>query len=389
MKCLSVVLTCLSPLTLLSLLAIAGCSSSGDPAASQPVGPGTEPGASLVGDGEIAGTEDPSSGFGGGASPGAAADTASPPASGASSAKGSGGMGQIQPGTLTAGVWDDNRNFDFFQSFRATQTGVSGLPTLADAEFTNANQLALAAPGAKQTLDIQIVIDTTGSMGDEINYLNTEFDAIVSTIGSKYPGAQQHWSLVAYKDKHDPYIARWFDFRADPAELHAKLGGLEASGGGDFPESPEVALGVASRLSWRQDPGTARLLFWIADAPHHVEDADAMGASLRAARDKGIHVYPVAASGIDKFTELTMRSAAQITGGRYVFLTDDSGVGNAHITPSVPCFFVTKLDKAILRMVDIEMTGAYREPSADEIIRSGGDPKSGVCAVDTGTVTIY
>ncbi len=84
-----------------------------------------------------------------------------------------------------------------------------------------------------------------------------------------------------------------------------------------------------------------------------------------------------------------MRSAAQITGGRYVFLTDDSGVGNAHITPSVPCFFVTKLDKAILRMVDIEMTGAYREPSADEIIRTGGDPESGVCAVDTGSVTIY
>lgn len=130
-------------------------------------------------------------------------------------------------------------------------------------------------------------------------------------------------------------------------------------------------------------------VFWIADAPHHVEDADAMATSLRGARDKGIHIYPVASSGIDEFTELTMRSAAQVTGGRYVFLTDDSGVGGSHLTPTVPCFFVTKLNEAILRMVDIEMSGAYREPAAGEIIRTGGDPKSGVCKVDTGTVRIY
>lgn len=370
-----------------SLLALCvGCSSS-----TSPTDPPASTGA-LVGDGEIAG--DPGSTNGGefSATPGAAeGPTAAGSASDGASKGGTstGGNGSIQPGTLTAGVWDDNRNFDVFQGFRAKLTGQPGLATLGDADFLGAHQAGLGATGAKQTLDIQIVIDTTGSMGDEIAYLNKEFDAMVTTISAKYPGAQQHWSLVAYKDKHDEYVARWFDFRTDPTELHAKLATLSASGGGDFPESPEVALGVAHKLSWRQDAGTARLLFWIADAPHHVEDADAMATSLRGARDKGIHIYPVASSGIDEFTELTMRSAAQVTGGRYVFLTDDSGVGGAHLTPSVPCFFVTKLNDAILRMVDIEMTGTYREPTASEVLRTGGDPQSGVCKVDTGTVTIY
>lgn len=348
--------------------------------------PGSASGA-ITGDGEIKGDHGSE-----GDSFGAAIPAASGGASTDDSAKGStstGGNGSIEPGTLTAGVWDDNRNFEVFQSFRAAHESDQGLASLIDTDFLGAHQASLTAPGPKQTLDIQIVIDTTGSMGDEIAYLNKEFDAMVSTISAKYPGAQQHWSLVAYKDKHDEYIARWFDFRADPTELHSKLATLTANGGGDFPESPEVALGVAHRLSWRQDAGTARLLFWIADAPHHVEDADAMATSLRGAHDKGIHIYPVASSGIDEFTELTMRSAAQVTGGRYVFLTDDSGVGGAHLTPSVPCFFVTKLNQAILRMVDIEMTGTYREPSAGEIIRTGGDPQNGVCKVDTKTVAIY
>ncbi len=63
---------------------------------------------------------------------------------------------------------------------------------------------------------------------------------------------------------------------------------------------------------------------------------------MRAARSLDVHIYPVASSGVDELTELTMRSAAQLTGGRYLFLTDDSGVGGAHMEPSIPCYFVTK-----------------------------------------------
>ena len=74
-----------------------------------------------------------------------------------------------------------------------------------------------------------------------------------------------------------------------------------------------------------------------------------MANSLRVTRDQGVHVYPVASSGVDELTELSMRSAAQLTGGRYLFLTDDSGVGGEHKEPSIPCYVVTKLDDALLR----------------------------------------
>jgi hypothetical protein len=35
-------------------------------------------------------------------------------------------------------------------------------------------------------------------------------------------------------------------------------------------------------------------------------------------------------------------------------------------------------------MVEIEMTGVYREPAADEIIRTGGDPEDGFCTLESG-----
>jgi len=261
-----------------------------------------------------------------------------------------------------------------------------GLLDFAPTEHTAAQ--VRTQPVAHTTLDVSLVVDTTGSMGDELSYLQTEFLAISSTIEASYPGAEQRWSLVVYRDRGDTYTTLPFDFETDPVAFRQHLADQSAGGGGDIPEAPDAALDAMNQLSWRTGDATARLAFWVADAPHHAEQAGAMKAAIVAAQAAGVHIYPVASSGVDEFTELTMRSTAQLTGGRYLFLTNDSGVGNSHKEPSIPCYFVTKLDSAILRMVDIEMSGVYREPSAAELIRTGGNPQSGACQLDSGE-TVY
>ena len=50
----------------------------------------------------------------------------------------------------------------------------------------------------------------------------------------------------------------------------------------------------------------------------------------------------------------------------------------------IPCYFVTLLSDAVVRMVDIELTGIYREPDPAEILRTGGDPQSGACTLEDG-----
>jgi hypothetical protein len=363
-------------------------------------GAGPAPSGSLFGVGGASSASGGASSSGGPAFGGSAGSLSAPPpvtsVPGAPPAVPGGSAGlppaAVPPGLLTAGAWDDNRNFDRFLAYRSSlvTAQLPGLLPFTTAEHRAAHADFANLGGPRQTLDVAFVIDTTGSMGDEIAYLQSEFLSISSTIRSRYPNAAQRWSLVLYRDDDpgDEYVTRWFDFRADPVEFQKHLAAQSAGGGGDFPESPEHGFERLNDLAWRTGSDTARLAFWVADAPHHEAKAGAMADALRATRSLGIHVYPVAASGVDELTEVSMRSAAQLTGGRYLFLTNDSGIGGDHKEPTIPCYFVTHLDVALLRMVDIEMSGTYREPAPSEIIRTGGDPRSGACTLASGEVTV-
>jgi hypothetical protein len=128
----------------------------------------------------------------------------------------------------------------------------------------------------------------------------------------------------------------------------------------------------ASNLAWRGG-NTARIAFLVTDAPQHAQYTPNLIAAYQGLRNMGVHVYPIAASGIDDLGEFSMRTGAEITGGRYMFLTDDSGIGNSHLEPTIPCYYVTYLDQAMLRMLKIELTGQYIEPDASTIQRVGGD----------------
>jgi hypothetical protein len=315
----------------------------------------------------------------GGAIDDAGTDAAPPPAH---------ARAHAQAGLLTAGAWDDNRNFDWFAAYRAalTSRSLDGILPLSDGDFDTSHQMASTRSAPGPQLDISLVIDTTGSMGDELSYLQTEFLAISSAIETKYPNASTRWGLVLYRDVGDEYVTRSFDFTSDAHLFQANLAAQRADGGGDYPESPERGLGDMTKLAWAQGSTSTKLAFWVADAPHHAQNAPTMATVLLQIRSLGIHVYPVASSGVDEITELTMRSAAELTLGRYIFLTNDSGIGDPHKEPSIPCYFVTKLDSAILRVVDIEMSGVYREPLPAEIIRTGGNPQNGACTLGSGKV---
>ena len=85
-----------------------------------------------------------------------------------------------------------------------------------------------------------------------------------------------------------------------------------------------------------------------------------------------------------------MRAAAQMTGGRYIFLTDDSGVGADHAEPHIPCYHVTKFNGALVRMVESELAGGRVEAQAADILRTVGNPTNGQCVTKSnGNVSLY
>ena len=233
---------------------------------------------------------------------------------------------------------------------------------------------ALNVPAA--ALDLALVIDTTGSMGDELEYLKAELGSIVGRIADASPGLDLRVGIVAYRDDGDAYVVRAADF-ADVAAARVSLGNERADGGGDYPEAMDRAMDAMLDLGWRADAAKVALL--VADAPPH---ADRTGATFEAAlraRSRMIHVVPVAASGVAAEAQYLMRAMAAVTQARYLFLTDDSGVGLPHEEPDVACYLVTRLDGLIVRTVRSLVEGVRVEPTEGEILRRVGDYDAGRC----------
>ncbi len=280
----------------------------------------------------------------------------------------------LPAGTLTAGVWDDNLNFEFFSSYLSTVT-LGGVPTFsrndrvvfrlhsasgaplvgAHVEISQTGSRLVAvdsaadgtvvflpsfmgatdqapldvtvtAVGGAQThkqvpptaamyevtvdqapdqaetgIDIAIVLDTTGSMGDEIGYLQSEVDSIATDVSNRFANLPQRWALVLYRDEGDDYLTQVTDFTSLEA-FKTALGTATATGGGDTPEAVDEALSQVPKLSWRTGAVT-RLAFHVADAPHHAEKTARVEASLRDIISHSVRYYPIASSGVDEVFE--------------------------------------------------------------------------------------
>jgi hypothetical protein len=286
-------------------------------------------------------------------------------------------------------MWDDNLNYSFFGHYLSGHTTLAGNPGFAASDYDTSHGM-FAQRTTKAVVDAVLVLDTTGSMGDELSYLTAEFANVWGEIAAKYPGANQRWALVLYRDTPDTdpgddYVVRTFDFTTSAQDYATVLAQQSAGNGGDYPESPERGLAQLPALSWRTDASVAKIAFWVGDAPQHDYRAADMKQAILGVRSAGVHVYPVSASGTNDLLELTMRSAAELTGGRYMFLTDDSGVGDPHKIPEIPCYTVTKLAKALVRGVGMELTGGFEPPASADVIRVVGTPSaSGTCTTQDG-----
>ena len=224
-----------------------------------------------------------------------------------------------------------------------------------------------------QKLDLALVIDTTGSMGDELEYLKVEIDSIAARIKRLFPDVDQRFALILYRDNGDEYVTRTFDFTGSINDFRSLLAQQQASGGGDYPEAMQEALRQANDLSWR-DGSAARVAFLVGDAPPHAQHFDQTLESVIQLRRKEVTLFPIAASGVRREAEYLMRISAFLTMGQYLFLTDHSGIGNAHAKPTTSNYTVERLDQLMVRMVTTELAGEPVLPRDIIAIEETGGP---------------
>ena len=200
--------------------------------------------------------------------------------------------------------------------------------------------------------EVMFILDTTGSMGDEISYLQKDFASIAGEVGDE----NMRFSVNFYRDEGDEYVTKCNPFTSDVQEVQRLLNAEYADGGGDSPEAvTEILSETMKRGDWSQD--TNKIAFLIFDAPPHGNpyDADAdyseLISSVIAAAAQGVHLVPVVASNAERETELFGRACAIMTNSNYVFLTDDSGVGDSHLEPIIGDYDVELLHDIIVRNI--------------------------------------
>ena len=224
--------------------------------------------------------------------------------------------------------------------------------------YTKLNEFKFDSKAKDVTkLDLCFVIDTTGSMSDELLYLQAELEDVIKTIDD-YSAVDIRLSVNFYRDKGDEYVTKMYDFSGDISDMIDKLNEQMCNGGGDYEEAEHTVLDEAvNTLSWRED--ATKLMFLVLDAPAHREDPEvipSITASLTTATEKGIRIMPIASSGVDKDTEFMLRGFSTITNGTYIFLTNHSGVGESHIEPSIGKYEVEKLNKLLVRVISERIT---------------------------------
>lgn len=204
----------------------------------------------------------------------------------------------------------------------------------------------------KASADVAFIVDATGSMKDEIKFLKSDLSYIIDHASSE-SNIPLRTAAVFYRDKGDDYLTRHHDFSKNVSVTRDFVAEQDADDGGDYPEAVHSALETAlKKLSW-DESARARVAFLILDAPAHHEDdvIESLQKSITLFALNGIKLIPVAASGVDKDTEFMLRFFDLATGGTYVFLTDDSGIGNSHIKATVGNHKVERLANLMVRLI--------------------------------------
>lgn len=148
--------------------------------------------------------------------------------------------------------------------------------------------------GAMAQADIVFIIDTTGSMGDEINNVKNNINSFVDILKAK--GVSAGLALIDYQDiTYDGYdstqvhkngSSNWF---YNVEDYKSAISALRLGDGGDWPETAVDALETARLLDMRASAG--KIFVLVTDADYKVDNRygiPSMAAEIELLKNAGV-----------------------------------------------------------------------------------------------------
>ena len=162
-------------------------------------------------------------------------------------------------------------------------------------------------------IDVEIAIDTTGSMGSSIAQAQADAKGLVRDVRARYSSTR--FAVVQFRDSYDtPEYQVMQKMTSNGTTIDTSIDGLYAGGGGDSPEAHNLvfqnALDPTNPIGWRA--GARRILVVISDAePHGAGTAGFAGCVDTSADPHGLNTATVLANlKAARVTVLMVRQAA-------------------------------------------------------------------------------
>ncbi len=190
---------------------------------------------------------------------------------------------------------------------------------------------ASKAGAERPVLDLAFCIDTTGSMGGEIEMVKKKTKDLVAKLASGKPAPIVRVGLVAYRDRGDDYVTKVFPFSDDIDKVVKDITALNAAGGGDTPEAVNQGLHSAlNDLEWTKNKKASKLLFLIGDAGPHIYPGDFTWENeAKNAISRGIQINTIGCDGLDSAGTGVFEKIAKLSDGSYETLAYRQEIVNA------------------------------------------------------------
>jgi hypothetical protein len=144
---------------------------------------------------------------------------------------------------------------------------------------------AAGAARQAQPLDVELAIDTTGSMGPSIHRIQRDAAKLVTDLRARFPGAR--FAVVQFKDAADtPEYEVLQSMTSDPKLVAQATTRMGPGGGGDNPEAYNVVFRNSyadKSIGWRAN--SRKLVVVVGDAEPHGAGTARFAGCLDASAD--------------------------------------------------------------------------------------------------------
>ena len=190
-------------------------------------------------------------------------------------------------------------------SFQAHESSIPFLPR------QNYNQ-------SRPHIQVVFVLDATGSMSGLIKAAKEKIWSIAGSLSQTECAPKIEIGLLFYRDKGDDFVTRTVMLQEDLDKVYEKLMDIHADGGGDEPESVNLALSEAiNHFTWSQNPNTYKTVFLVGDCPPHMDYREIQyPASCARANQKDITINTIL-MGNNSEAERIWKSIAAKTNGSF------------------------------------------------------------------------